>query len=86
VTSTDLDMAIAALPLTTPAERRQDLEGMRAALATCTATLYSPAFEPHDGPLDDALSAARRSTTRARQTHRWPQSLWTARSPATRNP
>jgi hypothetical protein len=75
VTPADLDRALAALPLTAPAERRQGLEDLRAALAAFSTAVYGPTFEPDDAALDEALAAAQRSTTRARQAHRWLRSL-----------
>jgi hypothetical protein len=80
VTGADVGTAIAALPLTAPAEQRDDLEQLRASLDTLTAALYK-ADADFDAPaLDGALAAVRRSTERQRRAHAWRRSLLTRRS------
>lgn len=77
-TPSDLGAAIDSLPLTTPAERRQGLEDLHAALAVLTSALYGAPFDP-DGPaLDGAFAAVRQSHKQARRAHGWPRSWWPA--------
>jgi hypothetical protein len=75
VTPADLDRALDALPLTAPAERRQVVEDLRAALAAFSNAVYGSTFETDDRTLDEALAAAQRSTVRARKAHHWLRSL-----------
>ena len=72
VTTRDLDAAIAALPLTTPASQRQLLEDLRLALQASTSALYGQA-ELNSDALDEALAAATRATGQLRRAHAWPR-------------
>ena len=62
VTALDVRQAVAALPMTTPYERQQALEGLADAMDAFTHALYSTRFDPADGALEAALSSGRALT------------------------
>jgi hypothetical protein len=80
VTTHDIDAAIAALPLTTPAAERQVLDDLRVALGATTSALYGPA-EIRSDSLGEALASAVRATRHLRRAHAWPRSVLAALRP-----
>jgi hypothetical protein len=82
LTAVDLDAALVALPLTTPAADRQALEDLRDTLAAMTPALYGREADLDASRLDAAVATARRATSRLRRKHGWPRSLLTAPHPS----
>jgi hypothetical protein len=72
VTASDLDRALDALPLTTPAPTRQVLEDLRLALARMTVAIYGRGGELDAAALDESLRAATRAADALHRRHRWP--------------
>jgi len=75
VTASDLDRALDALPLKTPAPTRQVLEDLRFALARMTVAIYGRGGELDAAALDESLRAATRAANAWHRRHWWPSRL-----------